>query len=84
LLSLSGKRRKTEHKNDREPDPLHAHLGGGWLAASLADDGGSQELAAGDSYIALILTDQESSEVSRGGGGFPAIVATSAARSDDQ
>jgi hypothetical protein len=55
-------------------------MGTSWRKAggSLADDGRSQELAAGDSYIALILTDQESSEVSRVRRGFPAIVATAA------
>ena len=26
-----------EHENDREPDPPHEHLGGGWLGGSLAD-----------------------------------------------
>jgi hypothetical protein len=38
---LSGERRKseTDSENDREPDQPHAHLGGGWLAGSLADDG---------------------------------------------
>src|SRR5206468_3809562 len=33
-LSLGGERRKnkTDGENDRESDPPHGHLGGGWLA----------------------------------------------------
>ena len=38
-LHLGGERRKNEAEceNDREPDPPHEHLGGGWLAGSLAE-----------------------------------------------
>ena len=37
LLRLSDKGRKNETKSENEPDQPHAHLGGGWLAGSLAD-----------------------------------------------
>src|SRR6266545_2751073 len=39
LLCLASKRRSEEDEsdNDREPDPPHGYLGGGWLAGSLAD-----------------------------------------------
>ena len=39
LLRLGGERRKNkaESENDREPDQPHGHLGGGWLAGSLAE-----------------------------------------------
>src|SRR5207245_10084044 len=39
LLRLHGERRKNkaDSENDREPDQPHGHLGGGWLAGSLAD-----------------------------------------------
>ncbi len=30
--------KQAESDNDREPDHPHGHLGGGWLAGSLADD----------------------------------------------
>ncbi len=32
MLRLHGKWCKSEAENDREPDPPHGHLGGGWLA----------------------------------------------------
>jgi hypothetical protein len=31
-LLFDGKRNIEESENDREPDPPHEHLGGGWLA----------------------------------------------------
>jgi NADPH:quinone reductase-like Zn-dependent oxidoreductase len=31
-------KREAESENDREPDQPHGHLGGGWLAGSLADE----------------------------------------------
>jgi hypothetical protein len=37
---------ETDSENDREPDQSHRHLGGGWLAGSLADEVGRRELAA--------------------------------------
>jgi hypothetical protein len=39
LLCVGGVRRQREadSENDREPDPPHRHLGGGWLAGSLAE-----------------------------------------------
>src|SRR4029434_651020 len=38
LLRLYGERRsKADSENDREPDQPHGHLGGGWLAGSLAE-----------------------------------------------
>jgi hypothetical protein len=39
LLRLSGDRRESdgESENNREPDQPHGHLGGGWLAGSLAE-----------------------------------------------
>ena len=39
LLRPSRERRKseTDSENDREPDQRHEHLGGGWLAGSLAE-----------------------------------------------
>src|SRR5207245_4751539 len=42
LLRRGGKRREseTEREKDREPDPPHGHLGGGWLAGSLAEENG--------------------------------------------
>jgi hypothetical protein len=48
LLRLDGERRESEanSKNDREPDHPHEHLGGGWLAGSLADESCPEELAA--------------------------------------
>ena len=48
LRRPSRERRKSEtnRANDHEPDQPHGHLGGGWLAGSLADDCCSQELAA--------------------------------------
>jgi hypothetical protein len=49
LLFLRGDRRKSEaeSEHDREPDQSHEHLGWGWLAGSLADDGHNhQEPAA--------------------------------------
>jgi hypothetical protein len=38
-LRLGGDWRKSEAggENDREPDQPHGHLGGGWLAGSLAE-----------------------------------------------
>jgi hypothetical protein len=64
LLPRSSERRKNEaeSENDREPDQPHAHLGGGWLAASLAErhdanqhgaDSCEQELAALVEYNAI-------------------------------
>jgi hypothetical protein len=35
-LSNGLRKNEAEAENDREPDPPHGHLGGGWLAASLA------------------------------------------------
>ena len=43
---LSGERHNGESENDREPDQPHRHLGGGWLAGSLADECCPEELAA--------------------------------------
>jgi len=39
LLRLTSERRKkqADNENDREPDQSHEHLGGGWLAGSLAE-----------------------------------------------
>src|SRR3989442_14874670 len=47
LLRPSGERRDqhAKSKSDREPDPQHEHLGGRWLAGSLADECCPEELA---------------------------------------
>jgi hypothetical protein len=37
-LASEWRKREADSENDREPDQPHAHLGGGWLAGSLADD----------------------------------------------
>ena len=36
-LGRERREREAETDKDREPDPPHGHLGGGWLAGSLAE-----------------------------------------------
>jgi len=46
LLRSSGEQRSEETNGEAsEPDPPHGHLGGGWLAGSLADECCPENLA---------------------------------------
>jgi hypothetical protein len=69
LLRLGAERRKkqTENENDREPDPPHGHLGGGWLPGSLAERHDAHQQSA---YAGRFQRDEEqaSEAVSQGRG----------------